>query len=244
VLKVASVTRPPIVPDYDQMWTDVYGDHQESGPVHRHLKRIVREVLAPLDYATVLDVGCGFGGNIALLEHGRPTVRVDGADISDLALEHARQGRTGSFHKLDVEKGRLDGQWDLVHSGLILEHIPDDEAALRNMRAMTRKYLVATTIAGDFERYRAWDEAVGHVRNYRRGELEAKLARAGFRVRRSIYWGFPFYSPLARTLQNHSREGLGRFRGHTYALAEALYWLYYLNSWSRGDIVVVAAEPA
>jgi len=244
VLSEVTVPKPPVVPDYDTMWTNVYGDIQESGPVHRHLKRIVRAVLAPLDYQTVLDVGCGVGGNIALLEEGRPAVRVDGADISDLALGHARQGRSGSFHKLDVEKDRLDGQWDLVHSGLILEHIPDDEAALRNMRAMTRKYFVATTIAGDFERYRAWDEAVGHVRNYQRGELEAKLQRAGFRVRRSIYWGFPFYSPVARTFQNHSREGLGRFQGRTYALAKALYWLYYLNSWSHGDIVIVAAEPA
>ena len=27
--------------DYDDVWTNVYGDIQESGPVHRHLTRIV-----------------------------------------------------------------------------------------------------------------------------------------------------------------------------------------------------------
>ena len=83
---------------------------------------------------------------------------------------------------------------------------------------------------------------VGHVRNYQRGELEAKLERAGYRVMRAIYWGFPFYSPIARTLQNHSREGIGSFKGRTYLLAELLYRLYFLNSWRKGDILVVVAE--
>ena len=41
---------------------------------------------------------------------------------------------------------------------------------------MTGKYLCVATIAGNYERYKAWDERVGHVRNYRVGEL-AEAAR-------------------------------------------------------------------
>lgn len=237
-----TMTGEPVVPDYDRMWTDVYGDIQRAGPVHKHLRRIVRGLLAEMSYETALDVGCGFGGNIPLLRKGAHQVRVDGADISELAIGRARQAHGGEYHRLDIQKERLNGTWDLVHSSLILEHLPDDEAALRNMRAMTGRHFLAATIAGDYERYRMWDEAVGHVRNYRRGELEGKLERAGFRVTRSIYWGFPFYSPLVRTLQNYSREGIGSFHGGTYLIAQALYLLYFLNSSQRGDLLVVTAE--
>jgi hypothetical protein len=125
---------------------------------------------------------------------------------------------------------------------LVLEHLHDDVAALRNMRAMAGKYLLVTTIAGDFERYRRWDERLGHVRNYRPGELEQKVSMVGFTVRRTIYWGFPFYSPLVRRLQNYCQIGIGQFDRTASLAATFLYWLYFLNSRRRGDILVLLAE--
>ncbi|MFC1461803.1 hypothetical protein ACFLQR_04720 [Verrucomicrobiota bacterium] len=90
------------------------------------------------------------------------------------------------------------------------------------------------------ERYRSWEEKVGHVRNYRAGELESKLEQAGFTVQHVVYWGFPFFSPLARLLQNHmtpsARMGIaGRL---TSAL---MYYLYFLNSHRKGDLLIVLA---
>jgi SAM-dependent methyltransferase len=228
--------------DYDQIWTEVYGDMQRVGPVHRHLKRLLSEVLATLDYDSVLDVGCGPGGNLPLLCRGRRLDKVAGVDISPWAVEQARRNLPGEFHVLDVEKERLEGRFDLVHGSLILEHLADDRAALRHLRAMTGKYLLATTIAGDFERYRRWDERVGHVRNYAVGELEQKLVEAGFTVCRSIYWGFPFYSPVVRTLQNRSGAAAGEFNLLTRLVAEVLYYLYFLNSRRKGDLLVVLAK--
>ena len=45
---------------------------------------------------------------------------------------------------------------------------------------------------------RAFEAAVGHVRNFRRGEVEAFMARAGFLERNIYHAGFPFFSPLYR----------------------------------------------
>jgi hypothetical protein len=77
----------------------------------------------------------------------------------------------------------------------------------------------------------------------RRGELEDKLRGASFEVERTIYWGFPFYSPLARTLQNRMTStasyGLAR-----RALAHAMYELFRLNSSRRGALLIVLARPA
>jgi trans-aconitate methyltransferase len=237
----------PALPDYDEVWTNVYGDIQEHGPVHRHMNRIVRRILGSLDYSSVIDIGCGPGHNFELLTDGRSLTRFDGYDISPLAVKKAAEvvgGRVpGDFQVGDIQTGHPVGAWDLAYCSLIFEHLPDDRAAIRNLRAITSRYLLITTIAGNFERYRAWDEYMGHVRNYRRGELEEKLSDNGFTVLRSIYWGFPFYSPLARRVQNLSKVGTGNFGKGTELMASVLYGLYFLNSSRRGDLLVVLAAP-
>jgi hypothetical protein len=55
--------------------------------------------------------------------------------------------------------------------------IPDDLAALQNIRKMTGKYLVVSTSQG---RMRNFETVVGHVRNYARGELVKKLEMSDF----------------------------------------------------------------
>jgi hypothetical protein len=105
------------------------------------------------------------------------------------------------------------------------------------MRAMTGRYLLLTTIAGDYNRYRSWEAQVGHVRNYARGELEQKLRAAGFSVEHTIYWGFPFYNPVARTLQNHM-TATSRYAWPARLIAEGMYWLYFLNGRRRGNLLV------
>ena len=229
---------------YDDIWEHVFGDMQEAGPVHRHMKRMLRGILARLEYRSVVDVGCGQGHNLPLLTSGRALERVTGIDVSEKALEKARRIGGADFHQLDIQQGALPGKWDLVFSSLVLEHLPDDEAALRNMRAMANRHVLVSTIAGDFNRYRRWDERLGHVRNYRVGELESKVQNAGFVVDRAIYWGFPFYSPIARELQNRSSAGTGTFGPAANVAAQLMYWLYYLNSGRRGDLLIVAGHAA
>ena len=110
---------------------------------------------------------------------------------------------------------------------------------------MTRKYVLLSTIAGDYERYKRWDAQVGHVRNYAVGELERKLEQAGFQVEVAIYWGFPFYAPLTRALQNYTDPTMGRhflIRLFGRVFSELAYLLYFLNSSRRGDVLVVLAR--
>lgn len=228
--------------DYDRVWTEIYGDMQRCGPVHYHLTRIVRRILAGIEYNSVLDVGCGPGHNAPLLTKLGAVPRFDGLDVSGLAIEEAQRRLPGRFWQCDVQAEHQPGTWDLVYCSLVLEHLPDDEAAIANLRRMTGQYLLVTSIAGDFARYKRWDARMGHVRNYRRGELEEKLVAAGFALRQCVYWGFPFYSPFARTLQNFTKAGTGSFNGATRLLAAVLKGLYYLNSSRKGDIVVILAE--
>jgi SAM-dependent methyltransferase len=230
--------------DYDTIWQGVYGDMQDVGPTHRHLRRLLGGQLAKLDYATAIDIGCGAGHNFGQLMAGRRLETLSGADISQEALTRARERwPEADLHELDVQVEPLEGKWELVLCSLVLEHLPDDEGALRSMREMTAPggHLAAVTIAGDFERYRPWEEQMGHVRNYRRGELEAKLERAGFDPVAVVYWGFPFYSPIARRLQN-SMTSEAEYGAGTGLAARIMYWIYWLNSSRRGDLVFAIAR--
>jgi ubiquinone/menaquinone biosynthesis C-methylase UbiE len=230
--------------DYDRVWREAYGDLQRLGPTHRHMRRRLSKVLQGLEFETVLDVGCGAGDNMSLLGEFVDSSQMTGADVSAEALQRAdRAWPSAEFEQLDIETKRLDRTWDLVFCSLVLEHLPKDEAALENMRAMTGRALVLTTIAGNYERYRPWEDQVGHVRNYGRGELEAKLSRAGFEVERASYWGFPFFSPLARLAQNRMKA-TPEFDGSQGLVASLLYWLYFLNLPVGGDLLTVLARPS
>jgi SAM-dependent methyltransferase len=228
--------------DYDRLWDEVYGDLQSCGPTHRHMHRLMRGLLRSVEYRSVLDVGVGFGHNLPLLTAGRRIEHLAGIDVSARAIEHVRSRFHGDFQQLDIATDRLAQSYDLVCCALILEHIAEDEAALRNMRELTSRCLLVVTIGGDYKRYEPWERQMGHIRNYARGELEHKLETAGFDVLRTVYWGFPFYSPLARTLQNRmtatSEMPLG-----ARAIARILYAVYFLNSSRRGDLVLALARP-
>lgn len=229
------------VPDYDRLWKEVYGDIQSWGPVHKHMRRIMRAYLRNLDYSSVLDVGCGFGHNLPLLTDGRGLDRVGGIDFSETALAEVRRVWGSDFHNVDIEKGHLQVQYDLVCCSLVMEHVLDDVAVLRNLRAMCNKYLLVTTIAGNYDRYQAWETRMGHVRNYRRGELEKKMRDAGFEVDRATYWGYPFYSPIGRMMHNKTKF-TGQFGASTKVLAAVTDLTYRLNWHSKGDLLVVLAK--
>lgn len=236
-----SKTRAAAVPDYDEVWDRVYGDMQDLGPVHRHMRRILAGMLAPLEFASAIDVGCGAGHNIGLLR-AAGDASLAGVDVSARALRRAAtRWPEVELHQADIEKAGVEGRWDLVFCSLVLEHLPDDRAALRQMHAMAGRHLLLTTIGGDFERYRPWEEQMGHVRNYASGELEAKVAEAGFRVEQVVRWGFPFYSPLVRTLQNRMTAEPG-YGLATRILARATYLAYHLNSARRGDVIFLLAS--
>ena len=228
--------------NYDALWREVYGDIQLYGPGHRHLCRLAAQWLNTLSYRSVVDVGCGMGHHYRLLTKQRPDIAYLGVDIAESALDRARSQTPGSYRRHDIERAPLEGQWDLVFCSLVLEHLHDDAAALRHLRAMTRQHVFLTSIAGDFERYRPWEESQGHLRNYAVGELEDKVNAAGFHVTKTMYWGYPFYSPLVRLAQNVSRVGTGAYTWRTRLIAHTLNALYYLNSSRRGDVIYVLAS--
>lgn len=152
----------------------------------------------------VLDLGTGFG------RHAFETAR-RGAHVvaADLAADEV--AATGATFAAMVEAGELpdevavlalrgdalrlpfaDASFDRVITSEVLEHLPDDHAAMRELfRVLRPGGRLAVTVPAEWpervcwaldERYHAPAAVGGHVRIYGRTELELKLAQEGFRV--------------------------------------------------------------
>jgi SAM-dependent methyltransferase len=227
--------------DYEAIWKTTWGDVQSYGPFHRHLRRIIKDMIRALKFESVLDVGCGQGSFLAELKSNFPHIVPNGVDISSSALTLARQRLPdGKFWALDISEKSLDEKCDLVVCSEVLEHIPDDVSAIQNLRKMTKNYLLVSTPQG---RMRQFERQIGHVRNYSRGELVTKLESSGFAILSVVQWGFPFYSPLYRNFLDFTggKGTTGEFGPFRKLIAKLIYLLFSLNSSKRGDELFVLA---
>jgi SAM-dependent methyltransferase len=228
---------------YDRLWKETWGDLQRLGPVHRHQRKALTALVMRLGVHSVLDVGCGSGENLVALSRAMPHLALSGVDVSPEALTLASRRVPGvRLCELDAQRNKLDERFDLVMALQVIEHLPDDVAALRNMAAMANRWVLVTTMRG---RMRRSEPAIGHLRNYSNGELHRKAADAGLDVVDLYGWGFPFYSPLYRTVVEWLPGGppRGPMGREQRTVASLLYLLYCLNVPRWGDVVTMLARP-
>jgi SAM-dependent methyltransferase len=155
----------------------------------------------------VLDVGCGAGGMFALLSrYGEVT----GIDSSSELVEfcHGRgldRVKLGSAYELPVDAQTVD----LVTLFDTIEHVPDDERALRECRRALAPggLLFISTPAYQFL-YANNDRVAHHVRRYTARGLRNKLRRAGFDTVKVSYFNtllFPVILPTVLAKKAHER---------------------------------------
>jgi SAM-dependent methyltransferase len=107
-----------------------------------------------------------------------------------------------------VQKNSMDG----IYSFNVLEHVPDDDAVLRDLfarlRAGGRLMLYVPAFLCLFS---AMDRRVGHLRRYRAGDLIAKVQRAGFKIDRARYVdSLGFFVTLAYRMFGDRDGGINR----------------------------------
>lgn len=228
---------------YDVGWDTQWDDMKRYGPMSRHIRRYIKKLIRPLQFRSVLDVGCGQGSLLQELMQEFPGIDPHGVDLSAAAVEHARRRvPQGTFGTLDLTQGTTGRSYDLLICSEVLEHIEDDVTAMKNLRRMCQGHLVVTTVQGRMRKFEP--EGVGHVRNYRRGELVAKLRAAGFDIVQDVSWGFPLFSPLYRDLleATGAKGTTGEFGAARRLLSTALYYAFFLNLPVWGDEIFVLAR--
>lgn len=132
---------------------------------------------------SILDVGCGTGGMLPLLqEFGK----VEGIDSAPEAVRHCRQ-RFGD--QIPVSLGRLpeaivEGEKkDVITAFDVIEHIDDDAEVLATIAArLTSDGLLVCTVPAYEWLWSQHDEVNRHMRRYTKALLTDRLTSAGFDV--------------------------------------------------------------
>jgi len=169
----------------------------------RHRCRVLGELFAGLvadlpDGYRVLEVGCGNGSVLEVLEAVCRRGRVTGSELFAEGLEFARQRVRCPLVAADVYDLPFGPEFDVVGMFDVLEHLPDDLQALRCLRGVLRPGgRVVLTVPARPTLWSYADVASGHYRRYSVPNLAGALQAAGFRVLYLTEFMAPLY-PLMR----------------------------------------------
>ncbi|WP_419788228.1 methyltransferase domain-containing protein [Pseudodesulfovibrio sp.] len=175
-------------------------------------RAVINSILKRLEqpeFARILDVGCGTGGNIPLLSRYGT---VDAMEYNALALKLARSKHPDTC----IRKGKLPDEipyenenYDLVCAFDVLEHIQDDQSAVMNMVKKVRPggYLFCTAPANQWL-WSSHDIVNQHYRRYSLDNFVDLFMSAGLQISRRNYYNtllFPI-AASARLLGLHKDE--------------------------------------
>ncbi|MGH8437026.1 MAG: class I SAM-dependent methyltransferase [Pseudomonas sp.] len=171
-------------------------------------RRALQKGGAPERPLRLLDIGCGGGGFLeALSKYGQAM----GVDAEPTTVEFARR-TTGCEVCLGVlpDDIRLPhGSFDVVCALDVIEHVADDEAALRTIVDLLAPGGIFVCAVPAFGFLWSHHDVVNeHKRRYTRPELVSKIAAAGLTLERATYFNiilFPLIA-AARMLRSKRNE--------------------------------------
>lgn len=163
--------------------------------IRRHLARFAPEA----ERFRIIDLGGGCGGWLSYLwQHKFPVAELALADSSETALRHAALHLPESvvLYQVDLLRLQWESRWDLAFLLDVLEHIPQQEEALRQIHeAMAPGGLLFVTVPA-LEVFWTWnDEFAHHQRRYRRSDFRRLADACGYQLLDARYFLF-FLSPL------------------------------------------------
>lgn len=186
------------------MSPDAYLEMADTEAIHwwfRGRREIVATILSRLAlprHASILEIGAGTGGNLAMLSQFG---KVSAVEMDGTALRLAREKTRDAY---DLRPGKCpddmpfaDHSFDLVCLLDCLEHIADDAGALDCAARMLKAGgAVLLTVPAYQWLWSPHDVFLHHQRRYSRRSLHALATRCGMRVERMSYFNTLLF-PLA-----------------------------------------------
>jgi len=129
------------------IYGNYYDKYGSKNPAARFLTnnfiKNIKIILKPLDYNSLLDIGCGEGyitNELAALKK----CRITGIDLGEEPLKKARnQYKNIEFIKCSAcELPFKDSSFDLISALEILEHLDNPEKALKEIKRVAKKWVI------------------------------------------------------------------------------------------------------
>lgn len=167
-----------------------------------HLLALMLAEIPHSSIKNVADVGCGVGNKTAMMAQYFKKAEVYGYDFSKEGVAAAKK-----FHKLknvhfatkDITKSGRTKRYDLITAFDVLEHIKDWKGLTKQLINVNNRYMLISSPVG---RMRPYEVHIGHVRNFKKMEIESFMESQGYKTVKTFYAGFPFHSPILRNLTN------------------------------------------
>ena len=164
----------------------------------RHiLATVIGRSVRLTENARILDVGCGTGHNLAMLQQFGT---VEACEMDPVARDLAglRLGRPVLDAKLPELLGVPESQYDLITLFDVLEHVEDDVAALKAIRTRLKPDgTLLVTVPANQWMWSAHDIAHHHHRRYSKGTLARVFADAGFDAQLHSRFNSLLFLPIA-----------------------------------------------
>jgi len=170
----------------------------------RKLLKSVLSFVKVSQYRTALEVGCGTGANLRVLESvGFLGI---GLDQSLYALHLLKKKLnfpllTGDLNHLPMKSKSLG----LIIAMDVFEHLEDDENGISECyRVLNHGGILFLTVPAFRSLWGIQDDVTGHKRRYTMKEIKKKLRQEGFNIVRSSFFNFFLFFPilLARRVIN------------------------------------------
>lgn len=184
-----------------------WGNTDIIGPRHHFREILLLRYLRDFEGGYVLDAGCGGGSlSIRLAKMGFKVEAVD-RSFGFAQIVRRKIERAQLAGNVNVQVGDLtalaypEGTFDAAVCGEVLEHITDDEKAVKELlRVLKQNGLCVVTVPADPKLWTICDEWAGHKRRYTKSELVSLFSRSGFNIRVVWQWGFPILLLYERLL--------------------------------------------
>ena len=160
------------------------------------LAALIRRRVAPPEGASILEVGCGTGHNLAMLgQFGR--VEAIEVDPAARTVAEQRLGRSIGSAPLPELNGVPERSFDMIGSFDVIEHIEDDAAALASIaRRLKPGGKFVMTVPAHQWMWSAHDVVNHHKRRYSSAALERLLEGSPMRLEALGYFNSLLF-PLA-----------------------------------------------
>ncbi len=148
------------------------------------ISALVRQLTADLPRGyRVLEIGCGTGNVLRVLEHDCPGGTVVGMDLFAEGLQYARKRVSCALVQGDIYQPPFGMQFAIIGLFDVLEHLADDLSMLRSLHTMLAPGgALILSVPAYRSLWSYFDEASHHYRRYEPTELTEKLSHVGYKV--------------------------------------------------------------